>query len=362
MNSKIKISIAACGLLTGSLLMQDASAELLIIPEIDASSAACAGFGDFVGCSIDVLNFLEGVDNGTIVLPGDITANGGYSGSYTVPSNQGFLQDQLVIATSATGAAASNDEYESGTPSIDDAYGPPSGAGSLTGFSTDGTPSTDELNAGVVPAPDPGGAGEFSGDSADTWDITLESLINFLTVDGILNDPRFIFANNQVGAGTGQDLSLWALISITGDGLAPINFEFTNSLVDPLTFVTSKSLGDDPTLPDDFVQVFGEYCFDNLFQPQPCDGTEFVYFNNNLGNNLAEFIGFIPELSGQDLLNLMNAGYTTLSIDERYFDNTNGFDDTFMVAGLATTTVPAPAPLALMGLGLLLLGYSSRRR
>lgn len=372
MNIK-RLSITAA-LMAGLLSSGLAHSAADTLPDIDYTGSddlVCDAFGDFIGCSISGLNFVDGVQNGTYNLadPSTFEGNGTYTGQFTIVSNQGYLQDQLVIATGNTGQSSLNNDYEStdcggagNDNCIDNAYSPPGGAGSLDGFSTNDTPSATELAAGVVPQADPGGTGEFAGDIGDTWDISITALLDFLeTGDGLTWDPYFVFANNQVGSGDGQDLSLWAMVSALDiEGVqADINWEFTNGDYTAPGVNTTKNFGNDPTLPDDYVVVDGDFCLNAALIEIDCvadAANVYLYFNNNIGNNVSEFIGFIPELTYNYLQLLLALGYDVLSVDARYFDNTDGFDDIFIVLGSPEPgrSLPEPSSLALLGLGLLL--------
>lgn len=188
-----------------------------------------------------------------------------------------------------------------------------------------------------------------------------------MTPDGLTWNPYFVFANNQVGAGAGQNLSLWALVSVLDiDGAgAELNWEFTNGDFTAPGTDTTKNFGDDPIIPGEYVEVDGDACFNAALVQTTCGAPdEYLYFNNNIGNNVSEFIGFIPELTYNYLLALYAAGYDVLSVDARYFDNTDGFDDIFMVLGSPEPgrRLPEPGSLALFGLGLLITMRLARKR
>ena len=210
-------------------------------------------------------------------------------------------------------------------------------------------------------------------------------------------DPYFVFGNNQTG--DEDNIDLWALLAIRDlDGVQDdIIFELTNSglVNDPTTFTSTKQLGDDPIATEnaqvfdangdvidpqdhDFVTVLGNQCAEDsggpgVFgrlnyidcnDPDQADQDRIdVLFDNNIGNNVAEFIGIIPEFNAI-LDDLIALGYDTISIDEHWFQQTNGFEDTFIVGALPIeppTDIAEPMTLSLLGLGLFGVAASRRR-
>ncbi len=356
-------------------------------------SPFCANYGDFVSCSTGLLNFVTngGVDaSGKIVRP---NANQ-LSGMFTIGASQGFIGKDSVIAVYTYDGAYDNPTL-SGAHSMDDAFVSQASQNKVPGFSTDRTPSAAEAAAGVTPEPDPDSDGsgnpiDFNGDTLDTWDIRLSTLLSGLELaDGTLRDPVFVFDNNQQGSDANESLKLWGLMALrdTSGSLPDLIFEFrgcdadgapggdpapcagntsvldpnnNETVVDPLAFVSDKTLGGDPLL-DEYALVQGAYCVDEDFNEVACDGGELVRFDQNLGDGRAEFFAFLPELTGSKLQGFLAAGYDVLSMDMRFFDQTNGFEDLFILAmGATNTTVPEPGSLALMGLAGL--GFAAVRR
>ena len=86
---------------------------------------ACFAFGDVIDCSIEALNYLfDGV--------------GGDEDPYTTPTNQGFLQGVITVATGSgngVGGGADNNG-DLAASGIEDAFNP-DGSGAFTGYSTD---------------------------------------------------------------------------------------------------------------------------------------------------------------------------------------------------------------------------------
>lgn len=303
---------------------------------------------------------------------------------------------------------------------MDDAYTSSASQANVTGFSTNKNPSAAEITAGVQVEDDPNSEGppanqevgnaddDFAGDTNDFWDIQLSALIKGLTLVGggaggtdLLRDPVFVFDNNQVGEDTDASIKLWGVIALRDidglDGLGnalqnPLNnlvFEFrgcndngfptgdpngcapnspkvldpsnNETVVDPTTFVTDKALGGDP-LVDEYALVQGEYCVDTAFNEVACDGGQAVEFDQNLGTGSAEFFGFLPDLMDGRLQQLLLAGYDVLSMDLRFFDQSNGFEDLFIMAMNPEVHVPEPGTLALLGLGGLGFAAVQRRR
>jgi hypothetical protein len=351
---------------------------------------SCAAYGDFIACSTAVLNYVSG-----IVLDNDKL--------FSIKADQGFISKDSVIAVYTDGAQAQINPTVGGQIVMDNAY--QTSAGNNTGgFSTNKSPSAAEEAVGVTPEADPdtdglgGNADDFDGDTNDYWDIQITALIAALTKDTLLRDPVFVFDNNQVGRTTEPDLSLWGLLAVRdlfGDtNLANEVFEFRGCDADagggvsdpvgcntqtptvlnpnnnstnpstPETFTTDKALGDSPLL-DQYAAVQRQFCVEEAtFNEVVCpsgnpDGI--VKFNQNLGTNQAEFFGFLPELTGARLKELLEMGFDTLSIDLRFFNQTNGFEDLFILAmGQENTTIPEPGSLALLGMGAI--GYAATRR
>lgn len=369
--------------------------ELLPLEEIPSVTTlgltdSCAAYGDFVACSTAVLGYVTG-DNKL----------------FSINASQGFISKDSVVAVYTDGAQAQINPTVGGTVVMDNAYQTSAGNNS-GGFSTNKAPSAAEIAEGVTAEPDPntdglgGNADDFAGDTNDYWDIQITSLIAALTKGSVLRDPVFVFDNNQVGNTREPDIKLWGLLAVR-DLINPdlankdLVFEFRGCDADtagvgsasdpvgcdaqvptvldpnnnstnpstPATFATTKALGDDP-LVDQYAAVQRQFCVNEAtFNEVVCPNGNppgIAKFNQNLGTNEAEFFGFLPELTGQNLKNLLALGYDTLSIDLRFFDQTNGFEDLFILAMGRENTTPEPGSLALIGLAGLGFAAVQRRR
>jgi len=390
----------------GSVVQAGELQPLEEIPSVVALGLtnSCAPYGNFIACSTAVLDYVTGDKS-----------------LFRIKADQGTISQDSVIAVYTDGAQAQINPTVGGDVVMDNAYKTSSGENTV-GFSTNKDPSPEEQGAGVQDEPDPntdglgGNDDDFVGDLNDYWDIQIESLIAGLTSSsGVLRDPVFVFDNNQKGLTDLPDLKLWGLVAlreidgldgagnILQSALDDVVFEFrgcdadttgaapgplnpsdplgcdvqsptvldpnnnsTNSLgFDPSTYDGGKSLGDDPLL-DQYAAVQRQFCVDTAtFNEVACPNGNppgIAKFDQNLGTGEAEFFGFLPGLTGSRLSQLLADGYDTLSIDLRFFDQTNGFEDLFIIAMGSRNTIPEPGSLALLGLGGLGFAAVQRRR
>ena len=168
MNSRTKLSLSL--LLCGGFALADAAmagcpAPIILPPNSPTNSVT---FGDGISYSLPIL----GLD---------------------VQSSPGQIDDCIVVATGSSGNPVTTN-----FAGMDNAYATPSGTGGSPFFRT-GDPTS---------SPDPGGAGQFVGDTATTWDTQLSALSSFLNGDTMV----VYFNHNQTNSGSAidQDLFIWA--------------------------------------------------------------------------------------------------------------------------------------------------------
>src|SRR6266508_2587207 len=210
---------------------------------------------------------------------------------FVIQSSPGQIQDLVVIATGSGGVPVTTN-----FPGMDNAYATPNSSG-ITFFRT----------GGAVTSPDPGGAGQFSGDSANTWDTTLGALKTFLNGQSMV----FFFNNNQINSGvsTNQNLAAWARITISNASGTPIfTYDLTNMGGNYALFTeggggvfngnvaTYTSLGLPPTgaatgSPTDYVLSGGAICLTASNIPVSCSNPLATKgpFNHNLGADRAAY-------------------------------------------------------------------------
>ncbi len=390
------LGLAVAAGMFGSVVQAGELQPLEEIPSVVALGLtnSCAPYGNFIACSTAVLDYVTGDKS-----------------LFRIKADQGTISQDSVIAVYTDGAQAQINPTVSGDIVMDNAY-KTSGGENTAGFSTNKSPSAAEVSAGVFSEPDPDtdsngdNTDDFTGDANDYWDIQIESLIAGLTSStGVLRDPVFVFDNNQKGNTNLPDLKLWGLLAVRdlfgGTGLDDVVFEFrgcdadtagpdsdsdplgcdgqdptvlnpnnnSTSPSDPSTFLTDKVFGDpdfDDPLLDQYAAVQRQFCVNtSTFDEVACPNGNppgIAKFDQNLGTGEAEFFGFLPGLTGSRLEQLLADGYDTLSIDLRFFDQTNGFEDLFIIAMGSRNSIPEPGSLALLGLGGLGFAAVQRRR
>ncbi|MCB1909876.1 MAG: PEP-CTERM sorting domain-containing protein [Rhodocyclaceae bacterium] len=373
-------------------------------PTVDLTGIGYVQYGDGLSYSMPFANF-QAIGDFT-PQPGD---------PFYIASAPGQIANLVVPATGVNGGPVTVN-----FAGMDDAYETPSGVGGENYFQTGG------LNFGgnTYPAPDPGGAGEFTNDFNNTWDATVASLASFLSGEQLV----FFFNNNQLNQTQAQQsLAAWGQLWITDaagnvvdpDGVGGPEtgyFEFTNNnspyalvseggggvpLGDPTGYTstgrtapTATTLADGTVLTD-YVLSGGELCADAGLNFVDCDDPSAVIgpVNHNLGANNAAYAIVFPELNALLDALIANAALDltqyTLHIDLRMgCDPTlfgvdpdalicdgeladgsgwgknlnNGYEQVFIGTAARVQQVPEPAVLTLLGIGMLGLAASRRQR
>lgn len=252
-------------------------------------------------------------------------------------SSPGQIADQAIVLVGSNGPD-NTPPFEPGD-AVDNPFVTPEGNQSSTYVMTDA-------------------AGQFTGDQANTWEISLSLLRSYLGG----NDLVFLFDNNQQGSGIDQWLNVWGQARI---------IDATGNTVNDLCFELSTGGGCSAASLANYLPVAANFCVDKLSGQSYNIGTatnanscgpEGYYVENNLSTSVAEFAAFNQTLSDA-VYNLVNGNYF-LSLDVRYTGNNGGSEALWIcsdcnVAG--SNQIPEPATLPLMLMGFVAAGLFARK-
>lgn len=371
-NQKLAYVLAASGMLSGYFHSSAQAAAVPVFNFPDPSSYAIL-YDDFYSFSMPILSAAA---TGFT----DQTPTYGNGSLYYI-NTANTIQDALVVGTGSGGSQNNTDLGLTGF--YEDGYDFPNVNGNgVATFST--TTATNPDNNGVPNL-----------DQATTWDISLASLRDYLTIDGVLYDMVAYFNNNQQnddGPDLFGDNNLWAYAEVTvedTDGGGGSQTFYFRDLVSQYTLIMNASadLADNgimdgsATYTNPFPDNGGMYvlsggtvtlCFDynngldNTLGSTPVACTPGTYdwsydFEHNLGQNDVAY--GITSLELNAIIHDLNSVYDVMRVRVDFDQLNNGYENLYIGAACVNcgSEVPEPNALALFALGLIGVGWMSRR-
>ena len=272
----------------------------------------------------------------------------------SVASSPGSIADQAIVLQTADGQD-NFPPFIAGDP-VDDPYLSPTGNQSIT-FDMN-SPMTPDVN-------------NFTGDSANRWEIELSLLQQYL--DG--HDLVFLFDNNQEN-NTDDFIFIWGQARIVDASGATFN----NLCFEISTYSTGcqdTGANPTPTAPGDFLPAISDFCVDKITgiaynipnannagdcpveAGHPSGGYQ---VNNNVSTSVAEFAAFNQAL--HDAATNVANGDLFLQLNIKYISNNAGAEQLWICSDCdidQDRQVPEPASLPLVLLGMMFAGISLAR-
>lgn len=354
---------------------------------------ACLNVGDAISCSAGMLNAITGR---TATNQTDGT---GTKWGYVLASPQGALKNRIVVGTGGNAATDNGDINPTPDSRVEDGFksnnaGDKFAATGKTGNSAGNL--ADPANNSLNP----------NWDRTGTWDVSIDWLIQALTIDSVRRELMIGFDYNQTKNAT-SSLNYWAEISVLDyEGTSSaINRQVTYEIKDTdinhpgktnteavQDFTSGKTFDSQPDATD-FGTVRVKTCYKvdgggNVIDVQPITSGQcpsgYETVNNAQGDNSTEILAFLPELNAS-LEAYRDQGYDTVSVRMLFgcFGGTDpksgqgylnsgtttqcdggGNVDVYLLANapLKSPPIPEPGTIALTGLALAGLGWASRRR